>query len=98
MAPYNDRDYKAYWVKWSKKGTSRLDQKKLRSKNYVIVQVSRADKGDQSGAARDVKENQKNVVSYNWRDETEAEAKTWSEQMFYNSFQRKTVKRCQEVR
>ena len=37
--------------------------------------MSRADKGDQNGAARDVKENQENVVSYNWREETEAEVK-----------------------
>lgn len=37
--------------------------------------MSRADKGDQNGAARDAKENQENVVLYNWREETEAEEK-----------------------
>lgn len=49
-----------YTKRRSKKGKSRLDQKsKKGSKKYVIAQVSRADKGDQNGAARDVKENQK---------------------------------------
>lgn len=37
--------------------------KKERTKDYASVQLGRADKGDQNGAAREGEENQKTAVS-----------------------------------